>query len=141
MLTREYLRGKYHCTVDLLFDWFGLVCFENTNKNCQQSYSWFQTSQTEGQRYSDTSPFSIPCADCFGAIFRDLPPSPRTIFTPERCAFWERKICPKFRPNFPNFSDKREKNRTFSKIFLTWELVCVSWPSNRSWRTRTSTYR
>jgi hypothetical protein len=24
------------------------------------SYSWFQTSQTGGQRYSDTSPFSIP---------------------------------------------------------------------------------
>jgi hypothetical protein len=20
-------RGKYHCTVDLLFDWFGLTCF------------------------------------------------------------------------------------------------------------------
>jgi hypothetical protein len=26
-LSREYQRGKYHCTVDLLFDWFGLVCF------------------------------------------------------------------------------------------------------------------
>jgi hypothetical protein len=24
--TREYLRGKYHCTVDLLFDWFGISC-------------------------------------------------------------------------------------------------------------------
>jgi hypothetical protein len=24
--------GKYHCTVDLLFDWFGLVCFVNKNK-------------------------------------------------------------------------------------------------------------
>jgi hypothetical protein len=23
------VRGKYHCTVDLLFDWFGLVCFAN----------------------------------------------------------------------------------------------------------------
>ncbi len=23
-------------------------------------YSWFQTSQTGGQQYSDTSPFSIP---------------------------------------------------------------------------------
>jgi len=21
-LSREHLRGKYHCTVDLLFDWF-----------------------------------------------------------------------------------------------------------------------
>jgi hypothetical protein len=25
---------KYHCTVDLLFDWFGLVCLANKNKNC-----------------------------------------------------------------------------------------------------------
>jgi len=31
------------------------------NKYCQLSYSWFQTSQTGGQWYSDTSPFSIPC--------------------------------------------------------------------------------
>jgi hypothetical protein len=23
-LTSEYLKGKYHCTVDLLFDWFGI---------------------------------------------------------------------------------------------------------------------
>jgi hypothetical protein len=55
-------RGKYHCTIDLLFDWFGLVCLANKNKNCQLSYSWFQTSQTGGQHYSDTSPFSIPCS-------------------------------------------------------------------------------
>jgi hypothetical protein len=54
------LKGKYHCTVDLLFDWFGLVCFANKNKNCQLSYSLIQTSQTGGQWYSDTSPFSIP---------------------------------------------------------------------------------
>ncbi len=26
--------GKYHWTIDLLFDWFWLVCFENKNKNC-----------------------------------------------------------------------------------------------------------
>jgi ankyrin repeat protein len=35
----SYTRGKYHCTIDLLFDWFGLVCFGNKNKNCQLSYS------------------------------------------------------------------------------------------------------
>ncbi len=29
------LKGKYHCTIDLLFDWFGLVSFANKNKNCQ----------------------------------------------------------------------------------------------------------
>ncbi len=53
--------GEYRCTSDLLFDWFGLVYFANKNKNCQLSYSWLQTSQTGGQQYSDTSPFSIPC--------------------------------------------------------------------------------
>ncbi len=52
---------KYHCTIDLLFDWFGLVGFTNKNENCQLPYSWFQTSQTGGQQYSDTSPFIIPC--------------------------------------------------------------------------------
>ncbi len=62
ILGREYLRGKYHCTIDLLFDWFGLVCFANRNKNCQQSCKRFQTGQTGGQLYCDTSPFSIPCS-------------------------------------------------------------------------------
>jgi hypothetical protein len=59
-LYREYYRGKYHCSIDLLFDWFGSVCFANKNKNCQFfTYSWFQTSQTGGQLYCDTPPFSI----------------------------------------------------------------------------------
>jgi hypothetical protein len=33
------LRGKYHCTIDLLSDRFGLVCFANKNKNFQLSCS------------------------------------------------------------------------------------------------------
>ncbi len=53
--------GVYHCTVDLLFDWFGLAYFANKNNNCQLLYSLFQTSQTGGQRYIDASPFRIPC--------------------------------------------------------------------------------
>jgi hypothetical protein len=53
-------KGVYHCIIGLLFDWFGLGCFAN-KKNCQLSYIQFQTSQTGGQWYSDTSPFSIPC--------------------------------------------------------------------------------
>ncbi len=36
------------------------MCFANKNKNCQLSCSCFQTSQTGGQWYNDTSPFSIP---------------------------------------------------------------------------------
>ncbi len=46
--------------MDLLFDWFGLVCLANENKNCQLSYNLFQSSQTGDQPYSDTSCFSIP---------------------------------------------------------------------------------
>jgi hypothetical protein len=59
--------GKYHCTIDLLFDWFELVCFANKSKTGQLSYSWFQTSQTGGQQYSDTSPFNIPCTNILWA--------------------------------------------------------------------------
>jgi hypothetical protein len=57
--SREYLTGKHHCTDDLLFVWFGLVCFANKNKNSLLSCNWFQTGQARGQQYSDTSPFSI----------------------------------------------------------------------------------
>jgi hypothetical protein len=35
----ENTKGKFHCTIDLLFDWFGLDCFANKNKNCQLLYS------------------------------------------------------------------------------------------------------
>jgi hypothetical protein len=30
-LAREYKRGKYHCTIDLLFDWFGISCMTTDN--------------------------------------------------------------------------------------------------------------
>ncbi len=68
-------RGEHHCTVDLLFDWFGLVCFANNNKNCQLSYSLFQTSQTGGQQYSNTSPFSIPCLCYFFNLGQNFTPT------------------------------------------------------------------
>jgi hypothetical protein len=38
-LAKEYLRGKYHCTIYLLFDWFGLVCFANKIKKFLLSHS------------------------------------------------------------------------------------------------------
>ncbi len=59
-LAREYKRGKYHCTVDLLFDWFGISCITIDNFCFYLQNSLIQTSQTGGQWYSDTSPFSIP---------------------------------------------------------------------------------
>jgi hypothetical protein len=63
-LIQGILKGEvslYH--FDLLFDWFGLVCFANKNKNYQFSYSWFQTSQRGGQRYNDTSPLYYSLLD------------------------------------------------------------------------------
>ncbi len=38
-------------------------------KNCQFSYNSFQTSQTGGQQYSDTPPFSIPWLTIFKSCF------------------------------------------------------------------------
>jgi hypothetical protein len=33
------IKGKYHCTIDLLYDWFRLVCFANKNKIYELLYS------------------------------------------------------------------------------------------------------
>ncbi len=54
-------RGNYHCTVDLLLDWFGISCMTNDNFCFYLQNRLIQTSQTGGQLHSDTSPFSIPC--------------------------------------------------------------------------------
>jgi hypothetical protein len=60
-LTREHVRGKYRCTIDLLFDWFGISYMTPDNFCFYLLNRLIQTSQTGGQWYSDTSPFSIPC--------------------------------------------------------------------------------
>jgi hypothetical protein len=52
-------RGKYHCTIDFLFDWFGISCMTTNNICFYLLNRLIQTSQTGGQWYSDTSPFSI----------------------------------------------------------------------------------
>ena len=57
---QEILKGKYHCTVNLLFDWFGVSCMTTDNYCFYLQNRLTQTSQTGGQWYSDTSPFSIP---------------------------------------------------------------------------------
>jgi hypothetical protein len=59
--TREYYTEKYHCTIDLLFDCFGISCMITDNFCCYLQNRLIQTSQTGGQWYSDTSPFSITC--------------------------------------------------------------------------------
>jgi hypothetical protein len=51
--------GKYHCTIDLLFDWFGISSMTTDNFCFYLQNRQIQASQTEGQWYSDTFPFSI----------------------------------------------------------------------------------
>jgi len=51
------LKGEYHCTIDLPFDWFGISCMTTDNFFLNRL---IQTIQTGGQQYRDTSPFSIP---------------------------------------------------------------------------------
>ncbi len=53
--------GKYHCTIDLRFDWFGILCMTTDNFCFYLQNRLIQISQTGGQWYSDTSPISIPC--------------------------------------------------------------------------------
>jgi hypothetical protein len=52
--------GKYHCTIDLLFDWFEISCMTTDNFCFYLQNRRIETSQTGGQQYSDNSPFSIP---------------------------------------------------------------------------------
>ncbi len=53
------LKGKYHCTADRLFEWFGISCMTTDNFRFYLANRLIQTSQTGGQWYNDTSPFSI----------------------------------------------------------------------------------
>jgi hypothetical protein len=67
------LKGKYHCTIDLLFDWFGISCMTTDNFCFYLPNRLIQTRQTGGQWYSDTPPFSIPCIDvCLKARLRNV---------------------------------------------------------------------
>ncbi len=46
--------------MDLLFDWFRISCMTTNNFCFYLQNRLIQTSQTGGQWYNDTSPFSIP---------------------------------------------------------------------------------
>jgi hypothetical protein len=54
------LKGKYHCTIDLLFDWFRISCMTTDNFRFYLQNSQTQTCQTGGQWYNDTSPLVFP---------------------------------------------------------------------------------
>ncbi len=51
--------GKYHCTVNLLLDWLGISCVTTDNFCFYLQNGPIQTSQTWGQGYNVSSPFSI----------------------------------------------------------------------------------
>ncbi len=53
--------GKVSLYFDLLFDWFGMSCMTSEIFCFYLQNRLIQTSQTGGQWYCDTSPFSIPC--------------------------------------------------------------------------------
>jgi len=57
---RDELKGKYHCTVDLLFGQFRNVHLCSTKFSAPSTEAHFQTSQNGGQPYSDTSPSTKP---------------------------------------------------------------------------------
>ena len=57
---RECQRGKYHCTIDLQFDWFGISCMTTDNFCFYLQNRLIQTGQTGGQWYTDTSPLVFP---------------------------------------------------------------------------------
>jgi hypothetical protein len=52
--------GKYHCTIELLFDWLGISSMTTDDFCFYLQNRLIQTSQTGGQWYSDTFPLSIP---------------------------------------------------------------------------------
>jgi hypothetical protein len=55
--------GKYQCTIDLLFDSFGISCTTTDNFCFYLQNILIQTSQIGGQWFNDTPPLSIPCFD------------------------------------------------------------------------------
>ncbi len=59
-LIQGILKGKYHCTVDLLFDWFGISCMTTDHFCFYLQNRLIQTSQPGGQWYSDTPPLVFP---------------------------------------------------------------------------------
>ncbi len=52
---------KYHCTVDLLFDWFGICCMTTDNFCFYLQNRLIQTSQTGGQWFRDTVFYQVQC--------------------------------------------------------------------------------
>ncbi len=69
-----YQWGKYHCAIDLLFDWFGISCMTSDIFCFYLQNRLIKTSQTGGQLYSDTFPhlvFPVPVIHKSCCIFNN----------------------------------------------------------------------
>ena len=69
----KVLRFVLLCVVDYsnqgMNDWFAMSCMTTHNFCFYLQNRLFQTSQTGGQWYSDTSSFSIPCFESLTSFF------------------------------------------------------------------------
>jgi hypothetical protein len=78
----------YQCTIDLLFDWFGISCMTTDIFYFYVQNRLIETSQTGGQQYNDTPPFSIPCSSLLGIFvsygrwFYNVGPCRRRVLFP-----------------------------------------------------------
>jgi len=88
-LGQGILKGKDHCTVDLLFDWFGISCMTTGNYCFYLENRLIQTSRTGGQCYSDTYPFSVPWLGQYLVSFvaTNRPNKPK-CYIPLSCKVW-----------------------------------------------------
>ncbi len=124
-LVQGILKGEYHCTFDLLFDWFGIRCMTPDNFCFYLQNRQIQTSHIGGLQYSDTPPFCIPWLVWYLLVVSEL----------FHCYCWCWKtsgwVC--FHEKFsaksmtPNF--KRQKS--FSTLAWVWERAfpfrCQNW--------------
>jgi hypothetical protein len=125
MYIREYLRGKYHCTVDLQFDLFGIshvttdnLCFNSQNR-------LIQISQTGGQWYNDLSPFSIPCLFPFIAIWS--------------IEIWPTVIKVKIVGTCHILGTHISVPKSLKVVENGWSDIWLNWSWNSSWRRRYNT--
>ena len=68
--THLLCKGKYQCTADLLFDWFGFSCFLNWNYKQICLFGQILMGQTGGQPNSDIFPCEV--SECSLAYYNSV---------------------------------------------------------------------
>ncbi len=94
------------------------------------SYSWFQTSQTRGQQYNDTSPYSTPWLDYLGIVRRGFYHCARYLWwtkifevqcpSSQHFKFFETYKCCQYRGEWENFKTR------FHECLLGWEETNIT---------------